>query len=240
MSNRTHTMSDALRDYLVDVSVREPEIFAKLRAETEPMRFSGMQVSPEAGAFLGLLVQVLGARQIIEVGTFTGYSALAMAWAMPADGRLIACDVDADTTAIGRKYWDAAGVGERVQLEIAPALETLDRLIAEGESEAFDLAFIDADKVNYTAYYERCLTLLRPGGVIAVDNVLWGGSVIDPENNNPSTEAIRSFNAHVHGDERVSLSLVPVGDGITLAFKRTQAQIEAAALPAQKRVSRGS
>ena len=220
MSNRTHTMSEALRAYLVDVSVREPEILAALRDETRPLEHSGMQVSPEAGAFLPLLVELTGARRIIEVGTFTGYSALAMALALPKDGQLIACDVNPETTAIAQRYWAQAGVGDRVTLRLGPGLDTLDGLIAQGQAGTFDMAFIDADKVNYQGYYERCLTLLRPGGVVTVDNVLWGGSVIDESSQSDSTKAIRAFNAAVRDDERVTVSLVPIGDGITVARKR--------------------
>lgn len=220
MSNRTHTMSADLRAYLVDVSVRETDTLARLRDETRPLQCSGMQVSPEAGAFLALLVEMIGARRVIEVGTYTGYSALAMALALPEDGELIACDINPETTAIGQRYWRSARVDHKISLRIAPALETLDGLLAEDQAGGWDMAFIDADKVNYLAYYERCLTLMRPGGVIAVDNVLWGGSVIDPEDDSDSTQAIRAFNAAVRDDDRVSVSLVPIGDGITVARKR--------------------
>ena len=165
-------------------------------------------------------MELTGARRIIEVGTFTGYSALAMALALPKDGQLIACDVNPETTAIAQRYWAQAGVGDRVTLRLGPGLDTLDGLIAQGQAGTFDMAFIDADKVNYQGYYERCLTLLRPGGVVTVDNVLWGGSVIDESSQSDSTKAIRAFNAAVRDDERVTVNLVPIGDGITVARKR--------------------
>jgi predicted O-methyltransferase YrrM len=219
MSNRTLGLSDALYDYLLSVSLREPEILAELRGETMAMAERSMQIAPEQGQFMALLVRLTGARRILEIGTFTGYSALAMALALPPDGRIVACDVSEAWTAVARRYWRRAGVEARIELRLAPATETLDALIAEGAEASFDFAFIDADKARYLDYYERSLTLLRPGGLIAVDNTLWGGSVADPAKTDADTAAIRAFNAALHDDARVELSLVPIGDGLTLARK---------------------
>ncbi len=221
MSRRTLEVSDALYDYLMSVSLRETDVQRRLREQTAELPYAAMQVAPEQAQFMALLVELIGARKAIEIGTFTGYSALAVAQALPSDGRLIACDISDQYTAIGRPFWAEANVAERIDLRLAPALETLDRLIREGQGETFDFAFIDADKPTYPAYFERCLTLVRPGGLIAIDNVLWGGSVIDPrKDDDDNTIAIRDFNAALFGDERVSISLVPIGDGLTLARKR--------------------
>lgn len=220
MSNRSIGLSDALYDYLLAVSLREPEILAELRRETMAMAQRSMQIAPEQGQFMALLVRLTGARRILEIGTFTGYSALAMALALPPEGRIIACDVSEEWTEVARRYWQRAGVGDRIELRLAPALETLDTLIGGGAGSSFDFAFIDADKSRYLEYYERTLTLLRPGGLIAVDNTLWGGSVVDPDKSDPDTVAIRAFNAALHDDPRIELSLVPIGDGLTLARKR--------------------
>lgn len=217
---KTVPVTSAVHDYILSASLREPDILRRLRAETSAHSRAYMQIEPEQGQFLGLLVELMGARRAIEIGTFTGYSALAIALRLPPDGRLIACDISEEWTAIGRPYWEEAGVAERIDLRIAPGLETLDALIAEGGTGSFDFIFIDADKDAYDAYYERALVLLRQGGLIAADNVLWHGKVADPENDEPATVAIRAFNEMVHGDERVSLSLVPMTDGITLARKR--------------------
>ncbi len=219
MSRRTIELTDDLYDYLLQVSLREPPLLARLREETAALPDAGMQIGPEQGQFMGLLIELIGARRVIEVGTFTGYSALIVAGAMPDDGRLICCDVNEETTAIARRYWAEAGVADKIDLRLAPATETLDGLIAEG-GRPFDFAFVDADKENYGAYYERLLKLVRPGGLIAIDNVLWSGSVIDPEKSDADTEAIRDLNAKLKDDERVSLSLVPIGDGLTLARLR--------------------
>ena len=219
MSRRTIDLTDDLYDYLLEVSLREPPLLARLREETAALPGAGMQIGPEQGQFMGLLVELIGARRAIEVGTFTGYSALIVAGAMPDEGRLICCDVNEETTAIARRYWAEAGVAEKIDLRLAPATETLDGLIAEG-GRPFDFAFVDADKENYGAYYERLLKMVRPGGLIAIDNVLWSGSVIDPEKSDADTEAIRDLNAKLKDDERVSLSLVPIGDGLTLARLR--------------------
>jgi caffeoyl-CoA O-methyltransferase len=220
MSNNTITLTPAIYRYLLDVSLREPEVLQRLRARTAGIPYAHMQIAPEQGQFMALLAQLSGARQAIEVGVFTGYSALAVALALPADGRLLACDIDEQWTAIAREYWQEAGMAEKIELRLAPALQTLDTLLAEGRAGRFDFAFIDADKDNYIAYYERLLQLLRPGGLIVVDNVLWDGKVADPANEEPDTVAIRAFNEHVCKDKRVTLSLVPIGDGLTLAMKR--------------------
>ncbi len=220
VANRTITLSDGLYDYLLDVSLREPDVLRRLRDETAKIPAAAMQIAPEQGQFMALLVEVMGARKAIEVGTFTGYSSLSVALALPPGGRLVTCDVNEEWTDVARRYWAEAGVGDRIDLRLAPALETLDALIADGEAETFDFAFIDADKTGYEAYYERILTLLRPGGLVGVDNVLWSGSVIDTTKEDSDTRAIRAFNKKIHRDPRVSLSLVPIGDGLTLARKR--------------------
>lgn len=223
MSNRTIAVDDRLYDYLCEVSLRETELMRRLRAETLAMPQAGMQISPEQGQFMALLVRLIGAERIIEVGTFTGYSALVVALALPADGRLVTCDVNEQTTAIARRYWEEAGVADKIDLRLGPAVETLDALLADGGNGgagSFDMAFVDADKANYDAYYERGLALLRQGGLMLVDNVLWGGAVAEPEHEDEDTNAIRALNAKIHGDDRVSLSLLPVSDGITLVRKR--------------------
>jgi predicted O-methyltransferase YrrM len=220
MSNRSISLTDALYEYLLSVSLREPQLLLDLREETAALPGAGMQISPEQGQFMALLARLMGARRCLEVGVFTGYSSLVVALALPEDGRIVACDVSEKWTAVARTYWQAAGVDHMIDLRLAPAVATLDALIAAGASGTFDLAFIDADKVNYLAYYERALTLLRPGGLIMVDNTLWDGRVIDPEVSDVDTVAIRHFNETVHADPRVDLSLLPVGDGITLLRKR--------------------
>ncbi len=220
MSTRTVTLNESLYDYLLGVSLREPPLLARLREETAALPHAIMQVSPEQGQFMALLAEVLGAKRVIEVGTFTGYSALVVALALPPDGHLITCDVDEEMTAIARRYWGEAGVADRIDLRLGPAVDTLDALLADGAAGTFDLAFIDADKKNYDSYYERTLALLRRGGLMLIDNVLWSGAVADPERRDGDTAAIRALNAKLHGDERVSLSLLPVSDGITLARKR--------------------
>jgi caffeoyl-CoA O-methyltransferase len=219
MSNKTLTLDDRLYDYLLSVSLREPELLAQLRQETDLHPFSQMQIAPEQGQLMALLIRLMGATNAIEIGVFTGYSSLCIALALPPYGKLIACDLNEDYTAIARRYWQAAGVSNKIDLRIAPALQTLDTLLDEEEAGAFDFVFIDADKQNYLHYYDRALQLLRPGGLVAIDNVLWGGSVADPKAQDPDTQAIRSFNEFLHQDERVMLSLVPIGDGLTLAVK---------------------
>lgn len=216
----THSLNDAVYDYLLEVSLREPPVLARLREETAGLPRAIMQISPEQGQFMALLAELLGARRVLEVGTFTGYSALVVALALPTDGRVITCDVNEETAAIARRYWAEAGVADKIELRLGPAVDTLDALLADGGAGTFDLAFVDADKTNYDAYYERGLALLRPGGLMLVDNVLWGGAVADPQHEDEDTDAIRALNAKIHGDERVSLSLLPVSDGLTLARKR--------------------
>lgn len=220
MSARLLPLTEHLRDYLLSVSLRETPAQAALREATRSVRGALMQISPEQGAFMALLVELTGTRRAIEVGTFTGYSALAVAQAMPADGRLVCCDVSEEWTAIGRRHWEMAGVADRIDLRLGPAMETLDSLIAAGGAGQWDMAFIDADKANYDGYYERCLTLLRPGGLVLIDNVLWSGAVADPARTDADTTALRALNAKLHGDERVTLAMLPVGDGLTLALKR--------------------
>ena len=209
-----------LYEYLLSVSLREPEVLTQLRRETSQHSGSIMQISPDQGQFMALLIKLLGARKTLDIGVFTGYSSLVVALALPEDGKVIACDRDPQATAIARRYWQAAGVADKIELHLAPALETLDKLIEDGESGSFDFAFIDADKRNYDNYYERALILLRQGGVVAIDNVLWFGSVADPQDIDKRTIAIRQFNQKLHQDNRVDLSMLSLADGLTLARKR--------------------
>jgi len=220
MQKRTIGLDDRLYDYFLSISLREPEILYQLRQETSNHPAGIMQIAPEQGQFMALLVQLLGARKTLEIGVFTGYSSLSVALALPVNGKVVACDISKEYTNIARRYWQQAGVAEKIDLHLAPALETLDRLLASGQSETFDFAFIDADKENYDCYYERSLQLVRPGGLIAIDNILWGGSVANSRVQDKSTQAIRALNEKIHHDERVSLSLVPIADGLTLALKR--------------------
>jgi predicted O-methyltransferase YrrM len=220
MSNRTIGLEPALYDYLLSASLREHPALERLRAETAAHPKVNMQIAPEQGQLMALLARLIGAKRCIEVGVFTGYSSLAVALALPPTGRIIACDISEEYTAVARRYWEEAGVAGRIELRIAPALATLDALLAEGGAGSFDFAFIDADKEAYAEYYERMLVLLRPGGLIAVDNTLWDGDVADPANQEPDTVAIRAFNTKLRDDERIDLSLVPIGDGLTLARKR--------------------
>ena len=220
VTRRTTNLSEELYAYLLDVSLREPSVLRRLRKDTASLEMANMQIGPDQGQFMALLVELIGARNVLEVGTFTGYSALAVALALPDDGRLVACDVSEEWTAIARRYWEEAGVAHKIDLRLAPALETLDGLLLEGRAGTFDFAFIDADKEGYDAYYERALELVRTGGLIALDNTLWEGKVVDPATTDVDTEAIRAINTKLVDDERVTLSLVPVGDGLTLARKR--------------------
>jgi predicted O-methyltransferase YrrM len=220
MPKQSIGLDNQLYNYLLSVSLREPEILGKLRQETANHPRGGMQISPEQGQFMRLLVQLIGAKKTLEVGVFTGYSSLSVALALPDDGKIIACDVSEEFTAIARRYWQQAGVTDKIDLHLAPALETLDQLLATGQAETFDFAFIDADKENYDGYYERSLQLVRPGGLIAIDNVLWSGQVADLQNQDEETQAIRAINEKLHHDERVTISLVPIADGLTLALKR--------------------
>jgi len=220
VTKATTGLDPALYDYILKTTLREPEILARLRRETDSHPRAGMQISPDQGQLLALLVELLCARRVIEVGTFTGYSSLAMAMALPDGGEMVCCDVSEEYTSVARRYWAEAGVEERITLRLAPAVETLDALITEGRTGTFDMAFIDADKENYQNYFECCLTLIRPGGLIAIDNVLWNGRVIDPTDDSVDTEAIRAFNAGLKNDDRVTVSLLSVADGLTLARKR--------------------
>jgi predicted O-methyltransferase YrrM len=218
----THTnVTDELAAYIRRVSLREPDILRRLREYTAAsVSEARMQINPEQGQFMQLLVELIGAKKTLEVGVFTGYSSLAVALALPADGKVIACDVSEQWTSIAREYWKEAGVANKIELNLAPAGATLDRLIADGQQGTFDFAFIDADKENYDLYYERALVLVRRGGLIAIDNVLWHSRVIDPSTNDADTIAIRAINEKLHADDRVTLSLLPIGDGLTLARKR--------------------
>ena len=220
MSRKTIEINDDLYDYLLSVSLRETGIMRRLREETAVLPSANMQIAPEQAQLLGLLVELMGARRCLEIGTFTGYSTLAVAAALPADGTVLACEVSEEWTQIARRYWQEAGVREKIDLRLAPAADTLQTLVADGEAGTFDFALIDADKENYGRYYEFCLELLRAGGLVAIDNVLWHGQVIDRSVSDGDTTAIREFNSALRVDSRVSLSLVPIGDGMTLARKR--------------------
>ena len=220
MSDRTINLTDTVYRYILEHSVREHPVLKELREATAGIPHAGMQISPEQGQLMALLVKTLGARRTIEVGVFTGYSSLSVALALPSDGRIVACDVSAEWTAVARRFWEKAGVAAKVDLRLAPALQTLDALIAAGEAGRYDFAFIDADKGNYAGYYERCLTLVRAGGLVAIDNTLWNGWVADAAHQEDDTRAIRAFNDQLLADRRIDLSLVPIGDGMTLALKR--------------------
>ena len=213
-------LPDDLYDYVVDVTLRDDEVLEALRRETAALDESVMQIAPEQGQLMALLARAIGARQAIELGVFTGYSSLCVARALPDDGRLVACDIDEAWTATARRYWRRAGVEHRIDLRLAPAMETLRSLIAEGLEGGFDFAFIDADKPSYDRYYESLLLLLRPGGLLLVDNALWGGSVADPADRSEGTRAIRALNAKMGADERIDGVILPVGDGLALARKR--------------------
>jgi predicted O-methyltransferase YrrM len=220
MTRETITVDDQLYDYILDVSLREPPLLEELREETARMPASDCQISPEQGQFMAFLVKLIGARRTLEVGVFTGYSALWVAQALPEEGQIVACDISEAWTAVARRYWKEAGVDDKIELHLAPAAETLNRLIEEGQGDSFDFAFIDADKAGYDTYYEQCLTLLRPGGLIAIDNVLRDGRVIHERPPSEGTRAIQRLNRKLHTDPRIDLSLVPIADGLTLARKR--------------------
>lgn len=219
MTGKSRGLDDELHAYLLGVGVREPPILARLREETAALPQAHMQIAPEQGAFMAFLVESLGARRCLEVGTFTGYSSLAVALALPPDGRLVCCDISDEWTSIARRYWTEAGVADRVELRLGPAMATLDALLAGGAGGSFDFAFLDADKPPYADYYERILHLLRPGGVLAVDNVFFGGRVLGADGD-ASTEGVRALNRRIAGDERVTLSMIPIADGLTLVRKR--------------------
>lgn len=220
MSRRSLSLDERLQAYLLEWGVREDPVLARLREETARLEQADMQISPEQGRLMALLVELLGARRAIEVGTFTGYSALCVASALPEDGRLVACDVSEEWTAIARRYWAEAGLADRIELRLGPAAGTLDALLGEGAADGFDFAFVDADKAGYLGYYEQLVRLVRPGGLIAFDNTLWSGRVADPAATDPDTEALRRLNRRLLEDERVTLSVVPIGDGLSLARRR--------------------
>jgi predicted O-methyltransferase YrrM len=220
MSEFTLNLNPQLYEYFLKNSLREPDILQKLRAQTRTMSTHKMQIAPEQGQFMQLLVQLMGARKTLEIGVFTGYSTLAVALALPADGKMIACDINVEWTKIAKKYWEIAGVMNKIELRLAPALETLHALLDQGQAGTFDFIFIDADKKNYPAYYEKSLQLVRQGGLIAIDNVLWAGDVADPAINDINTVIIRELNTQLLTDERITLSMLPLGDGLTLARKR--------------------
>ncbi|HZV92488.1 MAG TPA: class I SAM-dependent methyltransferase [Caldimonas sp.] len=219
MANRRTAIDDEVYDYVVAHGVRETTAQVGLRAATRSVPHAGMQIGPDQAQFMALLVRLIGARRAIEIGVFTGYSALAVALAMPEDGYLLACDVSEPWTSVGKPFWAEAGVAVKIDLRLGPALRTLDAEIAKGGKASFDFAFIDADKSGYDAYFERCMELLRPGGLIAIDNVLWGGAVAHPSKD-PDTAALQALNDKLHADARIDLSLLPIGDGLTLARKR--------------------
>jgi len=213
-------LTEALYDYMRSVSLRDWDILARLREETSRYPMAGMQISPEQGKFKSLLVRLMGATKTLEVGVFTGYSSLSVALALPPHGKLIACDINEEWTNVAKRYWEEAGVSSKIDLHLAPAIETMDRLIGEGQNDSFDFVFIDADKKNYDGYYERALTLLQPGRLIAIDNVFWHGNVADPKTADADTLSIRSLNEKLYQDDRIELSMIPIGDGLTLALKR--------------------
>ena len=220
MSNKTLCITEKLYEYMLSVSLREPEVLRELRLETGLVEQANMQIAPEQGQFMALLVRLLGAKKTLDIGVYTGYSSLCIGLALPQDGRVIACDLNREWTDIAKRYWRKAGVADKIDLRLAPARQTLEELLANKAAAAsFDFAFIDADKVNYDIYYEYCLRLVRPGGLIAVDNVLWDGAVADETVDDVDTEAIRALNNKIHSDPRVELSLVPIADGLTLVRK---------------------
>ncbi len=219
MSRRTLDLDDTLYAYLLQHTLREHPAQTALREATRLHTHAGMQISPEQGQLMALLVKLIGARRAIEIGVFTGYSALTVALALPHDGYLLACDVSTEYTRVGKPFWAQAGVADRIDLQLAPARDTLDRRLAAGEAGRFDFAFIDADKTAYDEYYERCLALLRPGGLIAIDNVLWGGAVAKSAED-ADTAALQALNDKLHRDERIDVAMLPIGDGVTLARKR--------------------
>jgi caffeoyl-CoA O-methyltransferase len=220
MSTTSFTIEKTMYDYLLATSVREPPILTELRKETAKLPNAGMQISPEHGQFMNLLVRAMGVKKALEVGTFTGYSSIAIGTALPEDGRLVCCDISEEYTATARRYWKKAGLEKKVELKIGPAVDSLDALIREGGTGSFDFAFIDADKPGYDAYYERALVLLRPGGMIAIDNVFQRGRVADPQAGGESVDAIKALNRKIPDDPRVWSSMLPVGDGLTLVLKK--------------------
>ncbi len=219
MTFQTLGLAKHLYEYLLSVSLREPEILTQVRQQTAQHPMGKMQIAPEQGQFMALLVQLIGAKKTLDMGVFTGYSSLVVALALPSDGKVVACEVNSEYAAIARHWWQLAGVADKIDLHIAPAAETLNQLLAAGQAATFDFAFIDADKSNYDYYYEQALQLVRPGGLIAIDNVLWSGRVADPQVQDNRTNTIRALNQKLYQDLRVTVSLVPIGDGLTLAMK---------------------
>lgn len=219
MSSKANFISDELYRYILSVSLRDDELLARLRTETAAMPMAAMQIAPDQGQLLAFLVRLIGARRAIEVGVFTGYSSLCIARALPPDGHLLACDVSPEWTAVGQRYWAEAGVGDRIELILAPASDTLHSRIDRGEAGSYDFAFVDADKESYDDYYERCLVLLRVGGLMVFDNVLWSGSVMNENSDDPETRALQALNRKLHLDQRVEVSMIPVADGLYLARK---------------------
>jgi len=219
MTKQTWGLDASLYDYYQAITFREPEILKELRQATSQLPMANMQIAPEQGQFMALLVQLTGARKILEIGVFTGYSSLALALALPTHGRVLGCEISAEYTAIARQFWQKAGVSEKIDVLLGPAVTSLEQLLANGEQESFDLAFIDANKSDYDQYYELSLQLVRPGGLILIDNVLWYGKVADETVQDKATQSIRHLNAKLHQDPRISLCLVPIGDGLTLALK---------------------
>jgi predicted O-methyltransferase YrrM len=220
MSDTTLNLTQELYDYLKINSLRESDVLKKLREQTQKMSTSQMQISPEQGQFMRLLIVLMKAKKTLDIGVFTGYSALSVALALPEDGKIVGCDINGEWTGIARRFWEAAGVADKIDLRLAPAVETLQSLLDQGEARTFDFAFIDADKANYAIYYEKSLELVRKGGLIAIDNVLWSGKVADLSVNDTDTIIIRELNARLVRDERVMLSMLPIGDGLTLVYKR--------------------
>jgi len=220
MANCSIALNEKLYGYLLDTGLREPEVLQRLRLATEKEELSVMRSAPEQGQLMAMLIKIMGAKRILEVGTYTGYATLWMAMALPSDGEIVTCDVSDEWTSVGAQFWDEAGVADKITLNLRPAIETLDGLIAQGQPGSFDFVFIDADKENYSAYFEASLKLLRSGGLMVVDNVLWGGSVIDDANQNTSTVAIRAFNRALKCDSRIEINMLPVADGITLVMKK--------------------
>ena len=219
MSSGILSYTSSLRQYVWQYGLREHPALKELRTETEKLPSSMMQICPEQGALMGNLIRLIAAKKTIEVGTYTGYSAMAVALALPDDGEVVACDVSEEWTSVAKKAWEKAGIANKIDLQLAPASNTLDALLAEGKEGSFDFAFIDADKTNYQIYYEQCFKLIRQGGVIVIDNVLWGGAVTDSNRNDADTEAIRELNQFIATDKRVLISMIPVGDGLTVAVK---------------------
>ena len=219
MSSDTIELNAGLRNYLINSSVKESEVLIELRKETSKLDESQMQISPEQGTLLSFLIDTINAKFTLDIGVFTGYSSLVVAMRLPRNGYVTACDTNIEWTDIAKKFWKKANVEQKINLHLAPAIQTLDTLIADGKEEMYDFSFIDADKISYQEYFERSLCLVRKGGIIAIDNVLWGGKVLDSTDNEPATRAIRDFNQKLYADNRVSISMIPIGDGLTLARK---------------------